>query len=96
MAYEYTTIAGYLREHARDDMILIAIGDHQPPAAVSGRGASWSVPVHVFGRRGQLIDRLIDQKFRPGLEPVRPSIGAMHGLVPMLLQAFSPTGSQDD
>jgi hypothetical protein len=96
MAYEYTTIAGYLREHARDDMVLIAIGDHQPPAAVSGRGASWSVPVHVFGRRGQVIDRLIDQKFRPGLEPVRPSIGAMHGLVPMLLEAFGPTTTTDD
>ena len=52
MAYEYATIAGYLRQHPRDGMILIAIGDHQPPAAVSGRGASWSVPVHVFGRRG--------------------------------------------
>jgi hypothetical protein len=96
MAYEYTTIAGYLREHAQDDMVLIAIGDHQPPAAVSGRGASWSVPVHVFGRRGQMINRLIDQKFRPGLEPVRPSIGAMHGLVPMLLRAFGPIASSDD
>jgi hypothetical protein len=52
--------------------------------------------VHVFGRRGQVIDRLIDQKFRPGLEPDRPSIGAMHGLVPMLLEAFGPTTTTDD
>jgi hypothetical protein len=96
MAYEYTTIAGYLRQHARDDMVLIAIGDHQPPAAVSGPGASWSVPVHVVGRRGQLIDQLIAGGFRTGLEPVRPSIGAMHALVPVLLRAFGPIGSSDD
>ena len=37
---------------------VVAIGDHQPPAAVSGPGASWSVPVHVFGRRGPILDRL--------------------------------------
>ena len=88
MAYEYATIAGYLRRHPRDGMVLIAIGDHQPPAAVSGRGAPWSVPVHVFGRRGPLLDRLIERGFRPGLEPHRPPVGPMHGLVPMLLEAF--------
>jgi hypothetical protein len=87
-AYEYAMLAGYLRQHPRDDMVLIAIGDHQPPAAVSGRGASWSVPVHVFGRRGQIVDRLIGHGFRRGLEPHRPPIGAMHTLAPKLLDAF--------
>ena len=89
MAYEYATIAGYLRQHPHDDMVLIAIGDHQPPAAVSGRGAPWSVPVHVVGRRGRILDRLIEHGFRPGLVPDRPAIGPMHGLVPKLLDAFS-------
>jgi hypothetical protein len=51
--------------------------------------------VHVFGRRGQVIDRLLEHGFRIGLEPVRPSIGAMHALVPVLLQAFSPISSED-
>jgi len=91
MAYEYAMLAGYLRQHPRDDMVLIAIGDHQPPAAVSGRGAPWSVPVHVFGRRGRVLDRLIAHGFRPGLEPHRPPIGAMHALVPVLLEAFGPS-----
>jgi len=95
MAYEYTTVAGYLRQHPRDGMILIAIGDHQPPAAVSGRGASWSVPVHVFGRRGPILDRLIQRGFRSGLEPHRPPIGPMHALTPMFLDAFSNAGSEE-
>jgi hypothetical protein len=89
MAYEYLTVAGYLRRHPRDSMIVIAIGDHQPPAAVSGRDASWSVPVHVFGRRGAILDRLIERGFRPGLEPHRPPIGPMHAVTPMFLEAFS-------
>ena len=94
MAYEYATIAGYLRQHPRDNMVVVAIGDHQPPAAVSGRGASWSVPVHVFGRRGPILDRLLEAGFREGLEPHRPPIGPMHALTPMLLEAFSSPASQ--
>jgi hypothetical protein len=89
MSYEFVTIAGYLRRHPRDHMILIAIGDHQPPAAVSGRDVSWSVPVHVFGRRGPVLDRLIERGFGLGLEPRRPPIGPMHSLTPLLLEAFS-------
>ena len=89
MAYQYTTIAGYLRRHPRDGMVLIAIGDHQPPAAVSGRDAPWSVPVHVIGRRGPILDRLIEYGFRPGLDPHRLPIGPMHSLTSMFLEAFS-------
>ena len=87
MAYEYMALAGYLREQL-DDLLLIVLGDHQPPAAVSGRGAPWHVPVHVIGRREHVLRRLRDDGFRPGLEPRRPSIGAMHQLAPMLLDAF--------
>jgi hypothetical protein len=89
MAYEYATIAGYLRRHPRDGMVLIALGDHQPPAAVSGRDAPWSVPVHVIGRRGPILDRLLEHGFRPGLEPHRPAIGPMHSLTSIFLEAFS-------
>ena len=89
MAYEYATLAGYLRRHPRDNMVLIAIGDHQPPAAVSGRDASWNVPVHVFGRRGPILNRLLERGFNPGLEPHRPPIGPMHSLTAMFLESFS-------
>ena len=43
MAYEYRSLAGYVRQQA-DDSVMIVVGDHQPPAAVSGRDAPWHVP----------------------------------------------------
>lgn len=89
MTYEYRSFAGYLREHADDDMVMILIGDHQPPAAVTGRDASWSVPIHVITRNGHVLERLAAEGFHTGLEPRRPSIGPMHTLVPILLDAFS-------
>lgn len=87
IAYEFASLAGYLRAQS-DDLLMIVIGDHQPPAAVSGRDASRDVPVHVIGSRQPVLDRLREAGFRVGLEPLGPSIGAMHELVPVLLDAF--------
>lgn len=87
MAYEYASLAGYVRAQAADP-VMIVIGDHQPPAAVAGKDAPWHVPVHVIARQPSVLARLLDHGFRPGLEPQRPSIGGMHALVPMLLGAF--------
>src|SRR5581483_2539363 len=88
VSYSLTTLAGYLRQHDGDDLVLIVIGDHQPPALVSGPAASWDVPVHVVSGRPAVADRLTSRGFRPGLEPSRPSLGRMHQLVPLLLDAF--------
>jgi len=51
----------------------------------------------VIGRRRHLLRGLLEHGFRPGLEPQRPSIGAMHALVPTLLEAFdAPEDSRDE
>jgi hypothetical protein len=90
--YAYTVIAGYLRLHADRDLVLILIGDHQPPALVSGQGAPWDVPVHVIATRSslreQILDRLRAHGFRSGVTPARPTISHMHALLPVLLDAF--------
>lgn len=90
IAYEYRALAGYLRRHPNDDFVMIAIGDHQPPAAVSGPDVPWSVPVHVIGRGGPVLDRLVGRGFKPGVVPERPSISPMHALTSTFLDAFGP------
>jgi hypothetical protein len=92
MSYEYESLAGYIRQHAKDNQVLIVIGDHQPAAAVSGRNASWDVPVHVIASDSRIIDRLLAYGFLKGLYPQRPSLGKMHTLVPALLDAFGSDG----
>jgi hypothetical protein len=89
MSYEFTTFAGYLRERAADELVMILIGDHQPPAAVTGQDAPWTVPVHIVTSRRHIIDRLLAQGFRRGVMPARPSLGEMHELVEILLNAFA-------
>jgi sulfatase-like protein len=89
IAYDYATLAGYLRRAADRDVVMILLGDHQPAAAVSGEGAPWDVPVHVIASRRQILDALTRRGFRAGLTPTRPSLGKMHTLLPTLLSAFS-------
>jgi phosphatidylglycerophosphate synthase len=89
VSYSYKTLAGYLRQHAGEDFVMILIGDHEPPALVSGPNAPWDVPVHVIAKRRDVLDRLVAHGFQPGLTPHRPSLGKMHTLTPLLLEAFS-------
>ncbi len=89
LSYTYETLGGYLRLRADRDFVMILLGDHQPPAVVSGEGASWEVPVHVIASRKDILDSLLAQGFRPGLFPRHPATAHMNALLPILLSAFS-------
>ena len=88
LRYAYATTGGYLRLRADRDLVMILVGDHQPPALVSGEGASWDVPVHVISNRPALLDRLRGHGFADGLAPGDTALARMHGLLPLLLDAF--------
>ena len=88
LAATYQTLGGYLRLHSDRDFVMILIGDHQPPAVVSGEGASWEVPVHVITSRRGILDALRNSGFVSGLFPRHPATAPMHALLPILLAAF--------
>jgi len=88
ISYTYKTLSGYLRKIRDRDVVMILLGDHQPPALVSGEGAPWDVPVHVIANRRDVLDRLVAEGFRRGLTPSRPDLSKMHALLPVLLRAF--------
>jgi hypothetical protein len=89
VAYTYRTFAGYMRQRASRDYVMILIGDHQPPAIVSGEHASWDVPMHVITNRPAILDSLRAHGFAGGMTPRRPHVGAMQEVVPMVLDALS-------
>jgi hypothetical protein len=95
VAYAYETFGGYLKKHAHENVVMILIGDHQPPAAVSGEGASWDVPVHVVTNRSGVIDRLREAGFTSGVTPEHRTLGTMEALLPTLLEAFGGTDSRN-
>ncbi len=94
LRYAYATVGGYLRLRADRDLVMILVGDHQPPALVSGEGASWDVPVHVIASRPKLLDRLRDHRFSNGLAPGSRTVARMDTLLPLLLDAFGTAAGQ--
>jgi hypothetical protein len=88
LAYVHETLAGYLRRHRGRDLVLVVLGDHQPPALVSGEDASWNVPVHVIASRAAVLDALRARGFGDGLTPPGQVLARMDTLMPILLDAF--------
>jgi hypothetical protein len=88
VSYAFESFAGYLRHRADRDLVMILIGDHQPPALVTGTGATWEVPVHVIASRPEILDRLKQHGFREGLTPSHPSLMKMPELTRVMLDAF--------
>jgi hypothetical protein len=87
ISYSYSMLGGYLPRASRD-FVMIVIGDHQPPAVVSGEGAPWDVPAHVITSRRGVLEQLRIHGFQTGLTPHRPVVGRMHELLTVLLDAF--------
>ncbi len=73
--YNLEVLAGFLRQRADDDAVVIVLGDHQPPALVTGPNASWAVPVHVFSRDRQALDGFETLGFQPGVRPGKAVVG---------------------
>ena len=65
----YESIAGYLRQHADRDFVMVVLGDHQPAAAVSGEGAPWDVPVHIIASRAAGARSALAHGFRRDSRP---------------------------
>ena len=96
IAYALQWLAGYLERHAETALTVVVIGDHQPPAAVSGPGSEWTVPMHVITRRGDVLETLVEAGFAPGLAPTKAALGTMGELRRLLRLAFSGSGAAVD
>lgn len=92
--YALRNVGGYLRLRSDRDLVMVLVGDHQPPALVSGEGASWDVPVHVIANRPAVLDRLrARHQFTDTLHPGDQTVARMDTLLPILLDAFGDGGA---
>jgi hypothetical protein len=91
--YNLAVLGGYLRLHAPANSLLLALGDHQPPAIVGGREISWQIPVHVFSRDPELISAFQTAGFRAGVTPGPAALGGIERLGPLLLRVFDGSSS---
>jgi hypothetical protein len=73
--YNIDMVQGFLTDVAPDDAVVVVLGDHQPPAVISGAGASRLVPVHVFARDPKRVEKFEAVGFKGGFTPNGGSLG---------------------
>ena len=86
--YNLKTISGFVSKQASDGAIIIALGDHQPPAAISGEDAEWDVPIHVFARDTNLLAPFESAGFDEGTIPQGNSVGRVDEIASLILEAL--------
>ena len=75
----------YIAEQAARNALYIVLGDHQPPASLTGHDPSPAVPVHLISRDRTLIEAFAKDGYIPGMSP------AVTGAAVPGLETFLPT-----
>ena len=88
MLYNLKTLGGFVERRAPENAIIVAIGDHQPPSAISGQDAEWDIPVHVFARDEALLDVFDRAGFVKGTLPEGASVARVDEMTALVLEAL--------
>ena len=89
--YSLETQISYLETHGDDDLVMILLGDHQPAPIVTGKGASWDVPITIISRDPAVLDRVAAWRWQPGMNPAANApVWRMDAFRDQFLHAFGP------
>lgn len=89
VAYTLRTLAAYVETYGRDDLVIVALGDHQPAPLITGEGASRDVPVHIVGDAA-VADAIAGWGWTSGARPGDAPVWRMDAFREHFLTAFTP------
>jgi hypothetical protein len=67
--YTLSTLISFVETYGDDDLVVIAVGDHQPAKSVSGKNASRDVPITIIAHDTEVMDRITSWGWQPGMLP---------------------------
>jgi phosphatidylglycerophosphate synthase len=93
--YTLSALVSFLARSHDKNLVVIALGDHQPAPIVSGYQATHNVPVMIFARDKNVIDRMSGWGWQSGLlpDPSAP-VWRMDTFRNRFLKTFGPRGSR--
>jgi hypothetical protein len=93
VAYSLGTLVSFLQRVDDPNLVVVALGDHQPATVVSGTNASHDVPVTVIARDPAVLSRIAGWGWDSGLRPGRSApVWPMDAFRDRFLAAYGPTG----
>lgn len=67
--YSLTALISFVLTYGNDNLVVVALGDHQPAPIVSGDGAGHDVPVMIISRDPEVAAATAGWGWQPGLHP---------------------------
>lgn len=88
--YSWETLVSFLETYPDPDRVLVVLGDHEPWSWVSGEDAGRDVPITVISQDDEVVRRIADWDWAPGLlPPADAPVWPMSDVRDRLLAAFS-------
>jgi hypothetical protein len=67
--YSLSTLISFVQRYGKKNLVLLAVGDEQPLAIVSGQNAGHDVPISVISRDPSVLRRIGGWGWPAGLLP---------------------------
>jgi phosphatidylglycerophosphate synthase len=91
--YTMSTIVSFMRRYGGDNLVVVLLGDHQPPA-VTGQGATHDVPISIIAHDPKVTDQIAGWGWQDGLHPSpQAPVWPMAAFRDRFLTAFGSTPS---
>lgn len=89
--YSLSVLISFVETFPDDDLVLIAVGDHQPAAVITGPDASRDVPITIIARDRDVMSRMASWGWQPGLLPdAQAPVWPMDAFRDRFLTAYGP------
>jgi hypothetical protein len=90
LAYDFDVLGDFLADRVADGTLVVILGDHQPPAFISGDKQPWTVPIYVLAKDPALLAPFVAQGYTPGAFPAQQApYLTMEKFLPAFLDGFS-------
>jgi hypothetical protein len=67
--YSLEALISFVQTFHNDNLVVVALGDHQPAAVVTGPDASRDVPITIIADDPEVMNRIASWGWQPGMLP---------------------------
>ena len=93
--YALSTLVSYATTYGDDNLVILALGDHQPAPIVTGSTQNRDVIVHLIARDPKIMEAVTEWKWSDGMLPAaKAPVWRMDEVRDRLIETFSSSMSQ--
>ena len=89
--YSLEALISFVQTFHNDNLVVVALGDHQPAAVVTGPDASRDVPITIIANDPEVMSRIASWGWQPGMLPnPHAPVWPMDAFRDRFLNAYGP------